>query len=257
MTLEKGPSGETARESVQSPVDADALAFLAGAGVTPSALANARAQAAQQQVPVSHVLFSSGLISKENYIRHLAHHHGLACACDNSDLAGYEIDHFLNRKHMNQKIVGDKSGLINLKRNGEIYVALDALRYDEATIQMFLQSGQVSPRRLLLVTPDLMDALVQPERDASRLNNAVYGLAQKHKGLSARDKTTYGQKIVLSFLFGFLAWGLVLAPISTLYVLGGVLNLLFLYSNLLRLAAVRGLEPVGGGTRRSCDRNHQ
>ena len=162
------------------------------------------------------------------------------------NLQVFEVDPLTDFERRDQSIAGDKSGLINLTRNGQFYLALDALHYDEATMQLFLRSGEVHRDRLLLITPDLKQKLLHSDQEVARLKHAVYGLAQKHKGLSARDKTTYGQKIVLSFLFGFLAWGMVLAPISTLYVLGGVLNLLFLYSNLLRLAAVTSLEPVEG-----------
>ncbi len=252
MTLEKGQSwgkgqsGQRACANAPTGDTGDALGFWLDAGIDPSVLAAAKQQATQTQTPVSDVLFSQDILTKEDYVRRLADHHGLACACDALELAGYEVDHLTSFEHRDPNISGDQNGLINLTRNGPSYLALDALHYDDATMQLFLRSGQVHRERMLLITPDLKQQLLTKSDETARLNQAIYGLAQKHKGFSARDQTTYGQKIVLSFLFGLLAWGMVLAPASTLYVLGSMLNLLFLYSNLLRLAAVTSLEPVEG-----------
>ena len=244
VTLEKGQSGEPARTNGQSCDGSDAFAFLTNAGIDPQVLATARSQAAQSQTRVSHILFAQGVLSRENYVRQLAGFHGLSCACDSLELEGYDVDHLTDFERRDQTIKDDRSGLINLTKNGQFFVALDALHYDEPTMQLFLQSGNVHPDRLLLITPDLKQKLLQSKDEQHRLDHAVYGLAQTHEGFSARDKTNYGQKIVLSFLFGLLAWGMVLAPIGTLYALGGFFNLLFLYSNLLRLAAVTSLEPM-------------
>ncbi|MCP4934620.1 MAG: glycosyltransferase [bacterium] len=246
MTLEKEQSGEPAQTNAARGDGMHAPGFLDNAGIDSAVLAAAREQAVQNQTHISHVLSSQGILSRDNYVRQLAAHHGLYCVCDVSELAGFEVDHVTDFERRDHRIASDKSGLINLTKNGQFYVALDALHYDEAAMQLFLHSGQVHRDRLLLTTPELKQKLLQSDHETARLNHAVYGLAQKHKGFSARDKTTYGQKIVLSFLFGLLAWGMVLAPISTLYVLGGVLNLLFIYSNLLRLVAVTSLEPVEG-----------
>ena len=246
VTLKKGQSGEAAHTNVQSRDGSDGFAFLINAGIDPQVLATVRMQAAQSQTRVSHILFSQGILSRETYVRQLASYHGLSSACEPFELEGYEVDHLTDFERRDQTIKGDNSGMINLTRNGQFYVALDALHYDEPTMQLFLQSGDVHPDRLLLITPELKQQLLQRQEEQLRLHHAIYGLGQTHEGFSARDKTNYGQKIVLSFLFGLLAWGMVLAPIATLYVIGGLLNLLFLYSNLLRLAAVTSLEPVEG-----------
>ncbi len=246
MTWEKGQSGEPARKNAPCRDEVDVSGFLDQADIDPFVLAKARELAAQNHTHVSHVLDSQGILSSDDYVRQLAAYHGLSCACDDLELAGFEVDHFSDFERRDQNIAGDKSGLINLTRNGQFYVALDALHYDESTMRLFLRSGEDHRDGLILISPELKLKLLHKDQEAARLNHAVYGLVQKHPGLSARDKTTYGQKIVLSFLFGLLAWGMVLAPVSTLYVLGGVLNLLFLYSNLLRLSAVASLQPVEG-----------
>ncbi len=151
-----------------------------------------------------------------------------------SQLDGFELYEGEDRSGTN--------GVLNLVRYGQDFIALDPLACDEAVLHRFL-SGLNRPReRIMLITPELRQALIRQHMLKKRLHEAVHGLAERYEGLSAREKTTYMQKLLLAFLFGLLGGGLVLSPVSTLYVLGGLLNLLFFYSIALRLYAAATFE---------------
>lgn len=249
MTLEKGQSRGSAHRQAQATVSADPLVFLANSEIDQDLLAEVRSYAEQHEIPVSEVLFSQNIISQADYVRRLADYHGLTCLCEPSDLEGYEPDRVKGLKRLEQSGMLKETGLLNLVRDGEMFVALDVLHYEENILGLFFEKQQVSRERLLLITPEMKRHLMQRDQDGSRLHRAIHGLGERFEGLSAREKTTYPQKLVLSFLFGLLAGGLVLSPIGTLYVLGGALNIFFLYSLLLRLYAASTLATglVEGG----------
>ena len=89
MTLEKGQSGEPARTNASCRKEEDAPGFLEQAGIDPSVLASAREQAAQKNTHISHVLCEQGILTRNNYVRQLAGHYGLSCACAPLELAGF------------------------------------------------------------------------------------------------------------------------------------------------------------------------
>jgi glycosyltransferase XagB len=227
----------------------DPLAFLRHDMIAPEVLADAREFARHNEVSVSQVLISRGIISSKDYVTELASYQGLPCLCEQADLENYEIDRIKSGDHHGSEAlardgISKNSGLVSLLRNEQIYVALDVLHYDESTLQLFFSSGQFSRDRLLLITPEIKQQLLQRGAQESRIDEAVNGLANRYKGLSARGKTTFMQKLVVAFFFGLVAEGLVLSPTGTLFVLGGVLNLLFLSVIMLRLYSVMTLVPV-------------
>ena len=245
MTRDKGQSGAALPGASSRVMSSDPLAFLDNGLIDPAVLANVRDHARQHKIPVSHVLFHQNLMSKETFVAELARYNGLNCLCQPEDLAGFELDEIPGKPGPDLYDNSASSGLVNVRRDGAQYVAFDVLHYDENTLGLFFASGQVTQERLLLITPELRQLLFDQHGQRRRLDEATNGLGRTYKGLSARDKTTYAQKLVLGFLFGLLAGGLMLSPIATLYVLGGVLNILFLYSILLRLVALATLAPDG------------
>ena len=68
------------------------------------------------------------------------------------------------------------------------------------------------------------------------------GLEHSHPGFCARNKSSLAQKLVFGLLLMIFGFGLGQSPVGTIYVLGALLNLLFLYAILLRFYALVTLE---------------
>ncbi len=224
----------------------DPFAFLGEAVLDPALLASVQEQARRHGVQVRDLIFSQNLLTQKEYVEQLARHNGALSLSRNHQLDGYLVDRFGGLERLPKGLFGDQAGMVTLWRKGQQYLALDVLHYDETVLALFLAGGSGSNSHLLLVTPDEMQALRARENTSSHLYQAIHGLGDNYKDLSARDQTTYPQILVFAFFFGLLGGGMLLAPFATLYALGGVLNLLFLYSVLLRIAAVWAIPLLPG-----------
>jgi len=241
----RSPAGATGSRAIEREGSCEPAAFLLGE-MDPVLLAKARHQANISDVSLRQVLFSNNFISQENYIKALAHFHGLSFFREAADLEGFEIDGGAIANKASGK--AGNSGLITLVRAGREVVVLDILSYSAEVEQQFFAGDRFAGDSLALIPPALAHYLRERVHEQARLEQAVMGLERSHPGFCAKSKSTYLQKLVLFGLLALLTGGLLRSPIGALYVLGAGLNLLFLYAILLRLYAVITLGT--GGDRR-------
>ncbi len=214
--------------------DTDEYDFLLNGYIDQETLQDAKILAAQWQVPVHHVLVSTGVLTQADYTRALAEFVGLEYM---QSLPSAE----LNLPNVPKQICDDyRSGLctrtVNLEGDRDIILASQSATKPLALKALIKRLGKAR-QRIYLVSRHQLRQAISALCGSVLTKEAVFGLENSHPGCSARNGLTRSQWCVgfllLSCLIGlaFLSLEIWVALIS------GLLSIMFFFVVWLRLIA--------------------
>ena len=210
------------------------IAFLTGFGIAPEELAEAVGGAVAAGVTADRALLAAGLVSAEDFYRHLAVHLGVPFLHQPVPIAeGITIEEALEVEIL---------PLAPNRLDVDFVVAPRGPTLARLLARFSADRDRPSPR-VAVTTPRRLAALVRHRHRTPLVRAASHGLPDWNPRLSARAGWSWGQRIA-GFAFGFAtAIGLGTAPLATGQALTLACSALFLLMVAVRLLATAASGP--------------